>query len=150
MKHSAVPIHVARVTIFRIRWYQLSICQRAPSRVDACLGLLTAAPARLLPHSTPCQLHDHLAASHALATAASWCSQLPQDNTASHTLGLCQLHGSPSMPRGGRARASVLLSHAENSFSGLPKINFSTEPFSCTSVFIWSVISQFFFQTVSI
>lgn len=77
------------LAIFRIEWYQPLVSQRTRSRVDAWFELLTAAPARLLLHGLPCQMHDRLRASRSLTAAASWCSQLPQDS-------LCQSHAGTS------------------------------------------------------
>lgn len=92
---------------------------------------LTAAPSRLLLHSTPCQQRDHLSASHKLTRAASWGSQLLQDNP-------CQSHPG-ALPASLQSQPATWLPlypvcwsrcHLQKTFSVLAKINFYTEPLS--------------------
>lgn len=139
----SVPVHVAWLTIFSVSWYQPLISHRVLSRVGTWLGFLTAASARLLLHSFPCQLYGHLPASHTPTTATSCCSQLLQDSP-------CQSHpgaaaSSAAVPTCHMAApvpcASIPLSHKEKLFSGLPKINFPPQSlFSLSSVFVWGVV----------
>lgn len=107
---------------------------------------LTGVPSRLLLHSTPCQQRDHLSASHKLTTAASWGSQLLQDNP-------CQSHPG-ALPASLQSQPATWLPlypvgwsrcHLQKTLSVLAKINFYTEPLSL-GLKVWDVLGSSSFR----
>lgn len=101
-----------------------------------------------------CQTHDRPPASRTLSTAASWCSQLPQDSP-------CQSHAGTSASSTAVPTCHAAALHPwyqpcchvqKKSFNGMPKINFPTESLSpelsvgvrCGLIFVFHTVCIFF------
>lgn len=129
------------------------LSQRTRSRVEAWFERLTAAPARSLlrsplPDARPSSCQPHAQHSCLLVLPAAARQPLPVTRWD-----LCQLHSSPHLPRGSPTPLiSALLSRAEKSFNGMPKINFPTESLSpelsvcvrCGLIFVFQTVCIFF------